>query len=56
MKKITLSNLINLTEEDIRGIKPCSNYNIKIINKEDWQCISNPLNYKDLNPFRIKQF
>ena len=31
MKKITLSNLINLTEEDIRGIKPCSNYNIKII-------------------------
>ena len=29
MKKITLSHLINLTEEDIRNIKPYSSYNIK---------------------------
>jgi hypothetical protein len=31
MKKITLSNLINLTEEDIRNIKPCSVHDIKIV-------------------------
>lgn len=31
MKKITLSNLINLTEEDIKSIKPCSSYDIKIV-------------------------
>jgi hypothetical protein len=31
MKKITLSNLINLTEEDIRNIKPFSVHDIKIV-------------------------
>ena len=31
MEKITISNLINLTEEDIRNIKPCSSYDIKIV-------------------------